>query len=509
MPGGTEVSTRSAARPRRAGSRRSPAARRGPRRAARRRCAGSARPRGRSRSVSSCTPAAATTFSASATTSGPIPSPPITATRCIRSPASPSLAVPCSCRCACRCACRSSVSRSTGSRFRAPPWCSGAPVAAPSTTGPLPGPVAARGPEMKNRPPSGRSSQARTGGCAPTRMTTTPWVRSVLTRSSSLPRTRLRRQPRPVAGMPCGPARPVASANRQHSGGSGDRPHLTAETYERLQAELEDLTTRGRVEIAQAIEAARALGDLSENGDYHAAKDAQGKMESRIRQLQATARTTPRSSTTPAPPTARSTTGTVVRLRYEGDDEDDARLLRRLDRGAPRATSRWSPPAPRSARPSSAGRGRHRRVRGAGRHAAGRDRRGSADAADGERRAAAAHPGRQGLGAHVVHRGRGRARPALHRPPPGPRGDLAAGLRRPADGRPARAPPRPHRRHGRPQRADHRHRQAGRRPRLGQAARGARGQLRRVRHHLLPDGPRTTRASCTSSAPSRGSPSRA
>ena len=62
--------------------------------------------------------------------------------------------------------------------------------------------------------------------------------------------------------------------------------HLTRDTYDRLQAELEDLTTRGRVEIARAIESARALGDLSENGDYHAAKDAQGKMESRIRQLQ-------------------------------------------------------------------------------------------------------------------------------------------------------------------------------------------------------------------------------
>ena len=62
---------------------------------------------------------------------------------------------------------------------------------------------------------------------------------------------------------------------------------LTQATYDRLVAELEDLTTRGRVEIAQPIESARALGDLSENGDYHAAKDSQGKMESRIRQLQA------------------------------------------------------------------------------------------------------------------------------------------------------------------------------------------------------------------------------
>ena len=63
--------------------------------------------------------------------------------------------------------------------------------------------------------------------------------------------------------------------------------HLSPETHARLVEELEDLTTRGRIEIARAIEAARALGDLSENGDYHAAKDAQGKMESRIRQLQA------------------------------------------------------------------------------------------------------------------------------------------------------------------------------------------------------------------------------
>ncbi len=60
---------------------------------------------------------------------------------------------------------------------------------------------------------------------------------------------------------------------------------MTLATYERLKAEHEDLTTRGRVEIARAIEAARALGDLSENGDYHAAKDSQGKMEARIRQL--------------------------------------------------------------------------------------------------------------------------------------------------------------------------------------------------------------------------------
>jgi transcription elongation factor GreA len=97
---------------------------------------------------------------------------------------------------------------------------------------------------------------------------------------------------------------------------------LTRETHERLQAELEDLTTRGRVEIAALIEAARALGDLKENGDYHAAKDSQGKMEARIRQLQQMLKSveivegTPEGDGTVAE-------GSVVTLRYEGDDEDD------------------------------------------------------------------------------------------------------------------------------------------------------------------------------------------
>jgi transcription elongation factor GreA len=60
---------------------------------------------------------------------------------------------------------------------------------------------------------------------------------------------------------------------------------ITKETLEKLQAEYLYLTTVGRTEIARVIEAARLLGDLSENGDYHAAKDEQGKMESRIRQI--------------------------------------------------------------------------------------------------------------------------------------------------------------------------------------------------------------------------------
>ena len=97
---------------------------------------------------------------------------------------------------------------------------------------------------------------------------------------------------------------------------------LTQGTYDRLTAELEDLTTRGRVEIAEQIEAARALGDLKENGDYHAAKDFQGKMESRIRQLQALLKEVELVDET-AVGDGSVGMGSTVTLRYQGDDEDD------------------------------------------------------------------------------------------------------------------------------------------------------------------------------------------
>jgi transcription elongation factor GreA len=105
-----------------------------------------------------------------------------------------------------------------------------------------------------------------------------------------------------------------------------EQTRLTQATYDRLVAELEDLTTRGRVEIAELIEAARALGDLKENGDYHAAKDSQGKMESRIRQLQALLKEVELVDEDDAGDGSVST-GSTVTLRYEGDDEDDTQTF--------------------------------------------------------------------------------------------------------------------------------------------------------------------------------------
>lgn len=60
---------------------------------------------------------------------------------------------------------------------------------------------------------------------------------------------------------------------------------LTQEAADRLRAELTMLESSGRKEVTAKIEAARAEGDLKENGGYHAARDEQGKIEARIRQL--------------------------------------------------------------------------------------------------------------------------------------------------------------------------------------------------------------------------------
>ena len=61
---------------------------------------------------------------------------------------------------------------------------------------------------------------------------------------------------------------------------------LSRAAHDRLKAEFDDLTTRGRIDVAEKIERAREEGDLKENAGYHAAKDEQGHMEGRIRQLE-------------------------------------------------------------------------------------------------------------------------------------------------------------------------------------------------------------------------------
>lgn len=94
---------------------------------------------------------------------------------------------------------------------------------------------------------------------------------------------------------------------------------LTQEAYDRLALELEQLSTAGRAEISKRIEIAREEGDLKENGGYHAAKDEQAKIESRIRNLtemlkNAHVGDVPESSGVVEP-------GTVVTAHIHGDEE--------------------------------------------------------------------------------------------------------------------------------------------------------------------------------------------
>lgn len=97
--------------------------------------------------------------------------------------------------------------------------------------------------------------------------------------------------------------------------------HLSRPAFERLQTELQELTTEGRIRAAQQIETARAMGDLSENSEYHAAKNEQGLMEARIRQLSQILETAQIVEDTDAGDEVIP--GAMVTLRFEGDDAEE------------------------------------------------------------------------------------------------------------------------------------------------------------------------------------------
>ncbi len=103
---------------------------------------------------------------------------------------------------------------------------------------------------------------------------------------------------------------------------AGEIHRITKETLDKLRDEYHHLTTVGRTEIARVIETARLLGDLSENGDYHAAKDEQGKMEARIRQIDHVIRNHELVERDAHAGTVQH--ATIVRVVYDGDADEDA-----------------------------------------------------------------------------------------------------------------------------------------------------------------------------------------
>lgn len=103
-----------------------------------------------------------------------------------------------------------------------------------------------------------------------------------------------------------------------------DVHHLSQAAYDRLKEEHTELTTVWRAEIAKKIQAARELGDLSENGDYHAAKEEQGKTEARIRHIAALL---DNAEIVEAGGTDRVRAGSVVTICFEGSEDHERYLI--------------------------------------------------------------------------------------------------------------------------------------------------------------------------------------
>ncbi|HEY4408284.1 MAG TPA: transcription elongation factor GreA [Acidimicrobiia bacterium] len=99
---------------------------------------------------------------------------------------------------------------------------------------------------------------------------------------------------------------------------------LSPQAHQRLTDELAERSGPTRRTISDLIERARELGDLKENGDYHAAKNEQGLNEARIRQLETMLKYAVVVEATTA---ERVEAGTLVEVRMEGDDEPSTYLV--------------------------------------------------------------------------------------------------------------------------------------------------------------------------------------
>ncbi|MGH2746358.1 MAG: transcription elongation factor GreA [Actinomycetota bacterium] len=101
---------------------------------------------------------------------------------------------------------------------------------------------------------------------------------------------------------------------------------LTQQAYDKLTAELDFLEGERRQKIVEAIAAARAHGDLSENAEYHAAREDQGRNEDKIRRIKQMIENAEIIDTT-GDDDGVARPGKLVTIRYEGDDEAETYLL--------------------------------------------------------------------------------------------------------------------------------------------------------------------------------------
>src|SRR5258708_18344659 len=101
--------------------------------------------------------------------------------------------------------------------------------------------------------------------------------------------------------------------------------HITPEGLEAVRRELNQLTTVRRPEIVSKIKAARELGDLSENFEYHAAKNEQGMMEARVKELEAIVKN--HVIIEKHRPSGVVDMGSTVRFAEDGADEEAYRIV--------------------------------------------------------------------------------------------------------------------------------------------------------------------------------------
>jgi transcription elongation factor GreA len=119
---------------------------------------------------------------------------------------------------------------------------------------------------------------------------------------------------------------------------------LTQEAFDKLQAELEHLRGPVRNEVIAKISAARDEGDLKENGGYHAAREEQGKLEGRIRQLEDMLRRA-EVGETPADDGIVEP-GMQVTTRFVGDEDVEVFLLGAREIETPENLQVYSPQSP-------------------------------------------------------------------------------------------------------------------------------------------------------------------
>lgn len=96
--------------------------------------------------------------------------------------------------------------------------------------------------------------------------------------------------------------------------------YLTSEGFLKLEEEVDNLKKVERPRVIKAIKEARAQGDLSENAEYSAARDEQGKLESRIKEIEYTLE---HAVIIENNNDGKVAVGSVVTIKYDDDDEEE------------------------------------------------------------------------------------------------------------------------------------------------------------------------------------------